>query len=192
MDALAGAAIGMTAAQSIGQAYAMHKQGQMQQAQYDFLAQQSKLQASLAIEAGQEQAKFAQDQGAKLSKDLRKNVGLVEANQRATMIANGIDLGSVTAEDIINDTVNKAKLDEMMIRYNADLAAYQAEQQAGYNAFAAYSQAAGQTLAGQMYSAAGNIGATNTLISGAAQTAYQWDRMRQYERKPSGNEVQTD
>lgn len=168
---LAIAAIALAAGSAIGQYATGKTQAAMQSNYYNFLADQAKLKSDLARQAGEQQATYAQDEGAKLGHQLKKQVDQVEAAQTTGMIAQGIELGSVTAEDIANDTLNKYKLDEMAIRYNADLKAYEAKRAAIIQSWELYGEAASMGLSGQMMSSATRLQAQSSLIGGAAQTA---------------------
>lgn len=179
------AATALATSSTVGSALAQKYQGDMQESYYNFLAEQSRFKANLLKKEGEEQSQLIQYQASQLSKKLSENVRKTESTQRSAMISNGLDLGSVTAEDLINDTIHKASLDDMIIRYNADLAAYNAKKNAIYSSFDAYAQGAGQSLAGQIYGAAGNLGATNTLLSGASQTALNAYQIGQYSNSGS-------
>ncbi|CAK0756654.1 conserved hypothetical protein [Gammaproteobacteria bacterium] len=87
----------------------------------------------------------------------------VEASQRAAMAAAGVGSGSVTAEDIIKETFNKAELDKMTVRYNANMSALAKKQQAGQ-----------YRMAGDNAIQAGNINADTTLLTSATGVANNW------------------
>ncbi len=134
--------VGSTASMigGIYSAYAQMQQGQMQQDMYNFQADQ-------ILQQGEEQAKAVRKQGRQ-----------VLASQQAAMAANGMALDSVTADDISYDTLKQSSLDELLIKYNANVNAFQARQ-AGKNA-----------------KTAARINATNTLIGSATQVADSWNQ----------------
>jgi len=110
---------------------------------YQYLADTADINAGLVEETGKRQMKYIKDAAIRQSKyiaeaaeinvdqavdaaarDTRilgRAVSQVEGQQKTTLAAAGIGGGSVTGEDIAMDTFNKAKLDEMTIRFNADL-----------------------------------------------------------------------
>ncbi|HBF39771.1 MAG TPA: hypothetical protein DDW50_20965 [Firmicutes bacterium] len=121
-------------------AYSQLQQGQMQQDMNNFQADQ-------ILQQGDEQAKAVKKQGQQTL-----------ASQQAAMAANGMALDSATAEDISYDTLEKSSLDELLIKYNANVNAFQARQ-AGKNA-----------------RTASKINAANTLMGTATQVADSWNQ----------------
>lgn len=95
--------------------------------------------------------------------DIDKAEKAMESRQRAVMAASGVGAGSVTAEDILKDTVNRATMDEMTIRFNANSAAK-----------SKIAQAKSYRVAGDNAVAAGDINANTTLITGATGVANNW------------------
>lgn len=175
--------IAIAAMQALGSFFSSNKQAEMQGKYYSFLADQSKLKADLLKKAGEEEVTYAQDEGARLSKDLAKNIKQLDAVQKTTMISQGIELGSVTAEDIATDTLSKEKLDEMAIRYNADLKSYQARKSASLQALQAYGEAASLGLSGQMQSSATRLNAYSSLLGNASQISMQGYQLNKLDNK---------
>lgn len=54
------------------------------------------------------------------ARDLQNIITKVRGTQKATSAASGVGGGSVTEADIAQDTLNKEKMDEIAIRYNAE------------------------------------------------------------------------
>lgn len=77
----------------------------------------------------------------------------------------------VTAEDIANDTFNKQRLDELAIRYNADVKSWETNTQAANQNWAAQTQANQYRYAAKNAKHAGKIAAFTTLLGTATSTA---------------------
>jgi hypothetical protein len=54
------------------------------------------------------------------NKDLNNQIAIVRGQQKSVQAAAGVGGGSVTSADIELDTLEKAKMDEIAIRYDAD------------------------------------------------------------------------
>lgn len=168
----------LTAATVATQAYgaysgaqAANAQGKSNQNYYDYVAGQNRTAADYALKTGDARANASQVQGALDTAKYVREASSFGATQRATSAAAGVGGGSVTAEDIGYDTLTKQKLDEMAIRYNADVASYSAKQGAAYEAYDQNNQAILNTMAGKNARAAGKASAKASLIQGATAIA---------------------
>lgn len=161
------AAVALTASAAVGTAYSQYMQGKAQRSYYDFLSEQSLLKSRLASEAAEETAGYAQDEASRMNSNLNKAVKQIDASQKTALIASGISLESVTAQDIANDTYGKQKLDEMAIRYNAELKGYQARKAAILTGVQAAAEAGGFQAAGNLAYGTGIANAQSSLIGGA-------------------------
>lgn len=167
------AVMGIQAASAGYSAIASYNQGLAQKNYYDYAAKQSDKQADLAIQQGTQAADAARDVGAETTKSFKRQAARLEGAQRVAIGAN-LGGGSKTAEQIVADTFDKEKMDEMAIKYNADVEAWRAANEANLKAFDLRSQAEGQRIAGKEAKRAGKIGAINDLLSGAGQVAGTW------------------
>ena len=159
----------------------------MYEYQASLTQQQSRLNKEYAAEQKKnlektsfENISAVQNQAAEQSKQLAQDVSRLTGTQRATMGALGI--GGVTAVDISLDTFDKAKMDELAIRYNANVKSYQIGHQAKgevwtlgeetkFKSFALESEAVQYGAAAKNARRAGNIAMTGTLLQTAAQVA---------------------
>lgn len=152
---------------SVQQAKAQREAGQAQKQYYDFLASNSETQAGMVLDSAQKEANFTQDQAARDAKQVQNAGKQVTAAQTAGMAGNGI-VGGATAEDVIKDSFDKAKLDELTVRYNADLKNWENKNASEFQAWDLKNQAAGYRRAGQNAVTAGGINSAATLLGGAA------------------------
>lgn len=184
-------AMGVTAAAGGMQMYGQKQQAKATSKMYDYQASLAQQQSRLNKEYAAEQKKnlektsfenisAVQNQAAEQSKQLARDVSRLTGTQRATMGALGI--GGVTAVDISLDTFDKAKMDELAIRYNANVKSYQIGQQAKgdvwtlgeetkFKSFALESEAVQYGAAAKNAKRAGNIAMAGTLLQTAAQVA---------------------
>lgn len=182
--------IGLLVSGAVGGAYSAWSSGKSQESYYNFLADQSRLKAQLAKESADQAAGYAQDEGARAGHQLKIQVNQIEAQQKSSMIAQGMALNSVTAEDIIKDNISKAQLDEMAIRYNAELKAYQAERAGIMQAFDFAGQAGSQAGAGQIAMQTGRINAYSSLLGGLGQAGMGYYAMNNGKTSGGSNNQQ--
>lgn len=165
------AAVTLTAAAGSASAYGQYKQGSSTKKYYDKLADQSRMEGDLALKLGDKQSELVQDAAKQEGKVQKLQSADLESAQRAALVSNGIDLSSVTAEDIASDSMGKAKLDELMIRFNADSKSWSIKQDAKYKKWTAYQNADNLNYQGKAAKQQGKMGAATTLLSTAASMA---------------------
>jgi len=153
------------------QAYSQHKQGIAENDYYDYLAQNSRAEGDAVMKVGQKQSELIQDSAKFKGTAQKKKAAQVLSSQRAAMAANGIDLSSVTAQDIVSDTMSKTSLDELAIKYNADMNSWSTMQDSKYKKWSATSQGNQYEMAGANARSAGNRSAFSTLIGTASSMA---------------------
>lgn len=151
-------------------AYGAYQEGKATDKYYKYLANQNDEEANAVLKAGEQKATIAQNEGAKQSADLGRDVSVTAGSQRAAMAANGLS-GSVTAADLAGDTFNKAKMDEEAIRYNADSTAWGAKTDADFQAWQLKGQAESYRMAGKNAKRAGTIKMTSSLLDTASSVA---------------------
>ncbi|WP_156948444.1 virion core protein, T7 gp14 family [Marinobacterium jannaschii] len=95
----------------------------------------------------------------------RKKVEALKGSQRAAMAANGIDLDSGSALDILGDTAEMGEYDALMIRSNAQRDAD------GYR-----NQGVNYRAQGAMAKHQGNTGAMSTLLGTASSVSGKWSQ----------------
>ena len=164
-------ALALTATAGGMKAYGQYKQGIDQQKYYQYLADTSRTQGEYAYRTGMRQAELTQDEAKFKDKLDRTNVAQFASNQQARLIANGIDLSSVSAADISSDTMSKAQMDRLLTRYNADSQSWSQETDAAYKKWAANVDAEGKEMAGKQARASGKRAAFTTLLATAATVA---------------------
>ncbi len=185
------AAIATTAAAGGMQIYGQQQQGKAQAKMYKYQASLAQQQAAVQRKYAEEQKKSieaaseanitaTQNQAADESKTLFRQITQLTGTQKATIGALGI--GGVTAADIATDTFDKAKMDELAIRYNANARSWQIGQQAKrdiwtigeeskYKAWSLESEASQYSAAAKNARKAANINSATTLLSTASQIA---------------------
>jgi hypothetical protein len=134
----------MFAAAAVG-TYAAVKQSQAASATADYNQKVATQNAAVAQQQGL-QAQMQQRQ------DAARKIGLMEANYGA----NGIDPGSGTATDVINDSISQSTLDNLNIKYNYQLKALGYQNSATLDS----SAASNDTTAGYLSAAGSALGGT--------------------------------
>ena len=166
-----GVGLGVQAIGGIYSAQQANQAGKSQQAYYNYVAAQNRAQAEAVRKAADKQSIFIQDSAAIENAQLGRSAAQLASTQKASLTANGVDLSSGTAADIAADTHDKRKLDEIMIRRNADLKSYSAITQGDFDAKDLENQSQLNIMAGQNARKAGKVAAVSTLIGTAGQVA---------------------
>lgn len=149
----ASAAMAIMAMSSAGNAYA---QSNAAKTQGEFQKQQAEQNARLA----EMQAKETEEAGEKQSQQHRAKVKALVGSQKAALAAQGIDIGSGSALDLIDQTTAAGEDDAATIRLNA----YR-------QAFGIRQQGANTRNQGQFDYMAGRAESRNTLLTGGMQAA---------------------
>ena len=112
-------------------AYGSYQEGQEKSKMYRDAAGNTDIQAEMARQTAAQNVMLTQRQMAQnihsvqmdasfQDRNLKEAVAKIRGTQTATAAAMGVGGGSVTSADIAMDTLNKEKMDEIAIRYNAD------------------------------------------------------------------------
>lgn len=134
-----------------------------QKAQYNYQAQVAKKNAEIA----QNNADQKRQEGIEEARQQRMKTLRTIGSQQAAMAANGIDISSGTALDVVEDTAAIGELDALTTRYNYETQAVGFEQQASnFN-----NQANLDTFAGQNAYKSGMTSAIGSGFKGLADTA---------------------
>ena len=164
-------ALSATAAAGGAKAYGQYQQGIEQQKYYQYLADTSRTQGEYEYRVGIRESELTQDAASFKARLEKRNTAQFASSQRAKLIANGISLDSVTAADISSDTMSKAQMDQMLIRYNADSKSHSQVTGAQYKRWAGEVSAVGNEQAGRQAKASGKRQAFTTLLATAGTLA---------------------
>lgn len=149
-------------------AYGQYKQGVAMRNYYNYLADSERAQGEYEYRMGIKQSHLVQDKAKFEDKLHKRDVAYFAASQQAKLVANGINLNSVTAADLTLDTVSKARLDELAIRYKADSRSWSLKEQAKANRWSRNVQASNYNIAGDRAYSRGKTQAFTTLLGTAA------------------------
>jgi hypothetical protein len=165
-DPLTAAAVTLTVASTGVSMYGQYQAGKTQQKYYNYLAEQNERAAEAAQRTAEQKTTIAQNEAAQRTKELKGDVARTIGAQKAAMAAMG--LTGVSAEDILTDTANRAKIDEFNIRYGADIQSWAAKKGAAEEDIALRSQASLFRFAGKQARKAAAINMTSTLLGNAS------------------------
>lgn len=160
-----GVGMGMQIGGSLFSAIMAKRQADAASQYYNFLKEETLRKAKFAVNEIGRQGGLAVSAVQQKSKE-------VLASQRAELAARGIGLDSVTVDDLMRDSVGKAKLDELAIQYNADYKAYETMDNA-------QAQAAGYQAASENYGKQGQMALINGLFSAGGAFADSWGKWSQ-------------
>jgi len=163
------AGIGLAAATGGLAMYGQYQSGKSQDAYYKALADQNDKEAAMAKETADQQTSILQGEAAQKSKELQGDIRTVKGSQKAAMAAMGIY--GVTADDIMADTTNKAKLDEANIRYNADVNSWSVKEQAKQKGWALTNQGSLYRMSGASARQSSYLNMGTTLLGTASSIA---------------------
>ncbi len=163
------AGVGLAAATGGVAMYGQYQAGQSQDKYYRALADQNDREAEMAKKTADQQTTIIQGEAAQKNKELVGDIRTVKGTQKAAMAAMGIY--GVTADDILNDTTNKAKLDEANIRYNADVNSWAVKEGAKQKGWALNNQGNLYRMSGASAKGASYLNMTSTLLGTASSIA---------------------
>lgn len=161
----------LTVASGAFSAYSQYQQGVAESQYYSTVAKQKEIEGKLAVERGQKQSELIQDTAKMEGKQFQRDAAQFKASQRAQLAASGIY--GVTAEDIALDTLDKQRLDEMTLRYNADVKSYETTEGAKFQNYALQSEASQLRTAGKNAKRAAGRNMFSTLLGTATTVRKQ-------------------
>jgi len=152
-------------------AYGAYSQGQAQKKMNQYNADVASQQAKITQRTAETNVNLVQGQAAEATKQERRNVAMIEGEQKGTLAAQGVGGGSVTAADITTSTLDTAELDRQAIRYNADTKAWAVKSGADFEAWNLENQSNQYSMAAKNAARAGEIAATSSLLGSASQVS---------------------
>lgn len=165
------AALALTAVSGAVSAYGAKSQGDAANKMAQWQAGQSRMAGDAALARAEQQSSMVQDTAKLEGKQQAVKIAQMGGAQRAAMAAMGITPDSVTGQDVVLDSYSKAKLDEQMIRHNANQQSWAIEEQGKMDKWQALAQADQYSMAGKQAKKAGNISAFSSLLSTASSMA---------------------
>ncbi len=103
-------------------AYTQYQEGKEQSKQYQYYASLADTKSVYEQQISEKKKNIVQDVAAEKSKEIKAAESIALGEQRAALAGQGVS--GKTAADITADTFDKARLDEIALRYNADLNSY--------------------------------------------------------------------
>lgn len=183
-----------TVAAGATKAYGEYSEGKAESSMLNYQGALSQQRAAVSSKYAQQQElgikrsaasniTVTQSAAAEESKQAARNLAEITGQQKATIGALGIG-GGTTAADLLTSSFNRATLDQMAIRYNANLKSWEIGEQAKQDVWALQEQTKqdiwGLGTESEMYrmgatkaKAAGKTKAIGTLLGTAAQVAYK-------------------
>ncbi len=186
-DPVTATVVGLSVASGGFQAYNQYKQGVAESKYNNYLATQSENEGKAALAAGQKQSELVQDSAKEQGKSFKRGAAEFNSAQRAAMAAMGVE--GVTAEDVASDTFNKQRMDELAIRYNADVKSWETTTQAANQNWQSQEQAKQYRYAAKNAKQAGKTAAFTTLLSTAASTASMMGGMPSTAKAPTQSQT---
>lgn len=170
-DPITATALTLTAVSGGMQAYGQYKEGTATKKYLDNVADLKEQQGKIELARGQKQSELIQDSAKFEGVKQKKSAAQVASAQRATLVANGIDLSSGTATDLVKETIDNARLDELAIRYNANIQSWNTTEDAKFRKWGLDVEASQARTSGANAKASGKRQAFTTLLSTAASMA---------------------
>lgn len=158
-----------TAAAGGFSAYSQLQQGTALNKYYQSQAAQSRAEGENALQLAEKQSNLIQDSAKEEGKQLKTQQAELLASQRAALAANGVY--GVTAEDITSNTLSKQQMDELALRYNADIRSWDVRNQGKYADYSKRQEANTLDYQGKMAKASSRKEAFSTLLSTAGTVA---------------------
>ena len=96
------------------------------------------------------------------------------------LLATGAGVGSKTAEQVVSDTINKAEMDEEVLRYNTDLKMKNVLLKSKAEAMNYRAQAGAYEVAADNAKSASKWKAASTILGGASSTAMAGNQFKMW------------
>jgi hypothetical protein len=158
--ALGVAAIGTQVVGGIFSAPAAKEKGEADAAYFSHLAGGARKQAKRVLETARVQTGLIATGAARETTAVREYGERVRGAQKAGFAAAGVGGGSVTGMDVALDTLEREQQDEELIRHNANVAAWETNNQAAMAAQGLISQAEASIIGG-----AANVAGTGSRMA---------------------------
>jgi len=149
--------------------YGTYKSGEARNDYYQYLATENEAQAQEVIKTAKTQQGLIYNAAARTTEQVRENLDIISAKQKTALASNNIALSSGTAEDIARSSFAQENKDEMAIRYNANLSAWDTLKSAEQSKLNLLSQAKGYRLAGKSEKKASGLNIFSSLLGTASE-----------------------
>ena len=172
--------IALSAASAVGGGIMAYQQGKSEEKMYKYQQAVAKQQAELTQRTAEQNVRLTQTAAAQDTKQLQRKYMVLAGEQTAARAASGIGGGSVSEGDIATDIFRTQKLDESTVRYNADVASWNINNQAALEKWGLSTQAAQYGMAAKQAKKAGTIGLVTGILGGASSVAKGYSSYKGY------------
>lgn len=159
--------------------FGQYQQGLAESNYYKAASSAKRKEADLTLRQGEQEATMAENEGASQSKLLAIKQAELNGKQAAAIGANG-QAGSSSSADVVSDTLSKEKMDQLAVKYNADIQSWNATNNSKIKSYALNRDAEMDSISSTASKNAGKIGAFNSLLSGSGQVADTWMNYNRY------------
>lgn len=156
--------VALTGFSGYQQARSQKAQGNAKGAYYDYVARQKEVEADYVARTGEANVQLIQDQAKSEGKQLKREQAQLSAQQISQMVAQGMDISSVSSQDIVASTKDAQLLDEIQLRRNANLETWKVRTDTNYRTWALKTEASQARYAGAQARAAGKMAYKATLL----------------------------
>ena len=169
-----GVGTGLAIASGVMGAASAYNAGRAEQANYYTQAQNLENNARLGELAAQRQIKFDMQNTAQQVKNVRRAGRQTYAKQLVAATASGMDLSSVSFQDVVLDSQRAEQEDINLIKKQAAQRADEMALQAELNTIDAKKNAAQARIAGRLAKKTGRMNMYSSMLSSAAMVAGMW------------------
>lgn len=153
-------------------------QGEASSNYYNYLGDMDMMQARILEAEAERKVGYVQDEAARRSALVGQTAKKTLASQVAVGAAAGIGSGSAVMEAIADESSRNATLDEMAIRYNADVASYETKVKGKYEAWGLREKARGEYYSGQNARAAGKMNFWASILGTGSNIFNTWNKFQ--------------
>lgn len=164
------AAIIQQAAGTTASVVSQYLQGKTQKAYYRAVEDAYNTNAELNDIHTARQSAYINEEAASRVHQMRGQFEDVQSTSRAAMAAQGMDLSSGSAQAVLTSSERAATEDEDLVRYNAELAAFENNKQGALASASLRSQARLTQIQAKQAKAAAKFSMMSSILTGAAQT----------------------
>lgn len=168
------AVLGAQAVGGAASAWAEGQAGKASGAYYGYLADTARLNSRLTKSAAASKKTEVSMAEGDASRQVNESVRATVARQRAAFAAGGPGAGSKTAEQIVSDTLARGELDQIALRYNADLKRKGIDTGADFAEIEYEGQAKGYGMSAVNAGIASQVNQMKTILGTGTSVAQTW------------------
>lgn len=179
--------IAQTVVSGVSSLLGQYLQGKSDRAYYQALQSNYNTNADLNDIQTARQSAYINESAASQVHQMRKQGQVLEGSQKAAMAAQGMDLSSGSAQAVLSSSERAQREDEDLVRYQAELAAFENNKQGALSSANLRSQARLASISAKQSAVSSRLGMAGTILTSALGVGGQvFDYLQQNKTQAAG------